>query len=548
MKSNSKEGESCSPDNPNSFVSESDNFADSIIESVLGVFYVIGSDLRFRKWNRNFEEVVERSAKEMASISPLDLFEGNDKTKIEAAIGKVFQQGSARVEASFVTSSGMRIPYLFTGSKKELNGEEFVIGTGVDVSDRTQAQEELEEIFNRSLDIICIADLHSGIFTKVNQAFSRILGFERAEIEGSSFLELIHPDDLQSTIDIVNDQLLQDRKVLNFENRYRSKKGEYRWLSWVSYPDADKAVTYALARDITEKKEIEQELLDLNASLAQRVKERTSELEKNEKSLIRFGARLEDRNREMQQFTYLVSHDLKSPLVNLEGYTGEIEYALKTLKTLDLKHSRLEFRNGGNAEELSSIIEDDLPEAMHFIRQSVDRIDRYIKGLLELSRLGQREVVWEDVDLRKLMSEITDSFGSLMTKKNATISIADLPVIESDRFLVEQIFLNLISNAVKYSAEYRANCINISSSMDTDGVYVRVCDTGIGISENNIEKVFAPFKRIEPNNEEGDGMGLSFVQATVQKLGGRIWCESEKGKGSVFTVFVPFDHIEKVLN
>ena len=122
------------------------------------------------------------------------------------------------------------------------------------------AHEELDTILSMSLDMICIADIHTATFIKVNRAFMETLGFSENALLGTPFLEFIHPDDIDSTRRIVEQELSKGKKVLNFENRYRCNDGTYKWLSWVSHPDPEKGVTYAVARDITDLKEAEQAL------------------------------------------------------------------------------------------------------------------------------------------------------------------------------------------------------------------------------------------------------------------------------------------------
>jgi PAS domain S-box-containing protein len=131
-----------------------------------------------------------------------------------------------------------------------------------DITKRKKTEEELSQIFTMSLDMICIADINTSTFLKVNPAFKETLGFSEVELLEKTFLEFIHPDDVESTISIVENELQSGKKVINFENRYRCKDGSYKWLSWVSHPQPQKGITYAVARDITQAKQIEKELAD----------------------------------------------------------------------------------------------------------------------------------------------------------------------------------------------------------------------------------------------------------------------------------------------
>ncbi|MCF8088005.1 MAG: PAS domain S-box protein [Desulfotignum sp.] len=135
-----------------------------------------------------------------------------------------------------------------------------VIVEAIDITERKMVEKKLSQIFTMSMDMLCIADIHRSSFIKVNPAFSETLGFSESELLGNSFLDFIHPEDIDATRSIINKKLKMGEKVINFENRYQCKDGKYRWLSWVSHPDTEEGVTYAAARDITEQKQQEQAL------------------------------------------------------------------------------------------------------------------------------------------------------------------------------------------------------------------------------------------------------------------------------------------------
>ncbi len=132
---------------------------------------------------------------------------------------------------------------------------EGVLFTVLDITARKAAEEELQSLFDLSLDMVCIADIHTATFVKVNPAFERTLGYTREELRNRSFLDLIHPDDVAQTRAVIEEKLQNGQMVINFENRYRHKDGSYRWLSWMSHPRPERGVTYAVARDVTEQKQ-----------------------------------------------------------------------------------------------------------------------------------------------------------------------------------------------------------------------------------------------------------------------------------------------------
>lgn len=149
------------------------------------------------------------------------------------------------------------VTYKFPLQQGEKN---YVAGYRIDITDIEHAKEDADNIFNMSLDMICIADINTATFLRVNSAFTDILGYSEDELLNKPFLDFIHPDDLTETQDIISKTLQAGSKVINFDNRYRCKDGSYRWLSWVSHPIPEKALTYAIARDITESKKAEKAL------------------------------------------------------------------------------------------------------------------------------------------------------------------------------------------------------------------------------------------------------------------------------------------------
>ncbi len=178
----------------------------------------------------------------------------------EAALGhfaQVKREGYAKGEFPFVHKDGS-IHYK-TVSAVQLNAERF-LGFTEDITERKRTQEELYEIFTMSLDMICIADINTNRFLKVNPAFSRTLGYTEEELLASSFLDFAHPDDVAATAAIVVEKLQRGEKVINFENRYRRKNGSYCWINWVSHPIPERGITYAIARDVTFRREAEEQL------------------------------------------------------------------------------------------------------------------------------------------------------------------------------------------------------------------------------------------------------------------------------------------------
>jgi len=167
---------------------------------------------------------------------------------------QIREQGTGAVETHWQRKDGSRIDVWLSSTPLDLQDlSKGVIFTALDITERKQAEDELRNIFDLSLDMVCIADLRTATFTKVNPAFERTLGYSEPELRSRPFLEFIHPEDVADTVRIVRDKLQKGERVLEFKNRYRCQDGSYRWLNWTSHPRPEQGLTYAVARDVTDR-------------------------------------------------------------------------------------------------------------------------------------------------------------------------------------------------------------------------------------------------------------------------------------------------------
>lgn len=261
-----------------------------------------------------------------------------------------------------------------------------------------------------------------------------------------------------------------------------------------------------------------------NAGLEQTVRDRTAALTRA--------------NEEVQRFAYIVSHDLRSPLVNVMGFTSELEAAGEII---DRQISRLETVAPDLIEsDAVTAVREDLPEAIGFIRASTAKMDGLINAILKLSREGRRRFVPETLDMTALVQSIADSVRHQVDATDGQIMVEPLPDIESDRLSIEQVLGNLIDNAVKYLEPSRPGLIVVSGEALAGGwVRYSVTDNGRGIAARDHERVFELFRRAGRQNTPGEGLGLAFVRNSVRRLGGSIELESEPGKGSTFHLKFP---------
>ncbi|MFC3690881.1 CHASE3 domain-containing protein [Chenggangzhangella methanolivorans] len=243
-------------------------------------------------------------------------------------------------------------------------------------------------------------------------------------------------------------------------------------------------------------------------------------------------------NEEIQRFAYIVSHDLRAPLVNVMGFTSELDAARKVLK------EQIDGLDEVGAAKVSPdarlAIEEDLPEAIGFIRTSTAKMDRLINAILKLSREGSRLIRPESVQIETLVVGIADTMYQQLQAADAEIEVqAGLPAIVTDRLSIEQIFQNLIENAVKYLDRSRAGRVKVTGRRVGSQVEYAIEDNGRGIDAKDHERVFELFRRAGAQDQPGEGLGLAFVRASVRRLGGAIRLTSEPGRGSTFHLTFP---------
>ncbi len=260
-----------------------------------------------------------------------------------------------------------------------------------------------------------------------------------------------------------------------------------------------------------------------------------------EEKLQRAAADLKERNDEIRSFAYIVSHDLRAPLVNLKGFSSELTRALRELAPLF--ESGLAQLEAGEHSRMEELFQKDVPEALEFIDSSVTRMDRLINAILKLSRLGRQELKPKKVDMAELTASILKTLKHQLEQRHTTVIIGALPVVIADRTAMEQIMGNLLDNAVKYLAPDRPGHIEIKAETTDGMVTFHIRDNGRGIAAHDLEKVFEIFRRAGRQDLPGEGMGLAYVKTLVRRLDGSIRCVSQLGEGTMFIFTIPLGQL-----
>lgn len=339
---------------------------------------------------------------------------------------------------------------------------------------------------------------------------------------------LIYMRDIRETLNRFQ-QITDDHLRILVANQLSAAEN-LRWVTIVGAVAITGVLIGALAlimKYIRELMRSREEVDELNRGLEERVDERT-------RDLIRA-------NQEIQRFAYIVTHDLRAPLVNIMGFLSEFDASLKPVQAYVLADgAALPERD---VQDAKTAVKEDLPEAIGFIRSSTRKMDQLINAILKISRDGRRKLQAEKVDIKDLLIAASASVQHQVSAVDGSIDI-DVPsfTVISDRISLDQILGNLFDNAVKYQMPRRP--LKISARILPQGrgiVRIDVSDNGRGIAEDDFERIFELFRRAGEQDQQGEGIGLAHVRSLIRNLGGDITVASELGKGSTFHLTLPTD-------
>ena len=381
-----------------------------------------------------------------------------------------------------------------------------------DLEKTTVSRDYVDNIIRNMMDTLIVVS-REGLIVQVNAAACALLGYTEKELVGLHASAVIG-EEPESGLDIFN--LFTSQTIVTRETTYRTKDGgslAVLFSASVMYDkDANVQGIVCVAQDITERKRAEARLQSYSQELA-------------------------EINEELRSFAYIVSHDLRAPLVNIKGFSDELIYGLKEIKpVLD---RQLDGFDGEQRRRLGAVLDKDIPEALTFIGSSVNRMDNLITSILKLSRAGRRKLVPEPIQSGDFVRMILNTLAHQIESHKISVTVGELPDLLADRTALEQIFGNLLDNAVKYLDPARPGAITISAEQCDHEAIFHVRDNGRGMAKEDIPRAFEIFRRVGPQDVPGEGMGLAYVKTLVRLLGGRIWCESEPGVGTTFSFSLP---------
>lgn len=485
---------------------------------------------------------------ELLKLKIMDMdSEFDDPEKVKASFEKIEPNENKTFESLHRQKNGTTFPVEISTSLIHLNGSPFVLGFVRDISDRKENElkiirmgQHYQALIEKAPDGIVLINAE-GNFKFVSPSARKLFGYStRDEITGNP-AEFTHPEDLPAVLILIQNLMQDSSLVQTIQYRFCDKNGNWKWIESTFSNLLDDPSVEAIVinfREITDRKLVEEQIRKLNEELEQKVTDRTIELEIRGKELISNEAallnlvedlnlkseelqaksqQLELVNKELEAFSYSVSHDLRAPLRAINGFISILieEYGDK----IDYEGKRICGVILSNAIKMGQLIDD----------------------LLSFSRLIRSEVNHSQIDMESLVKKILSELESVQNIKTSNIiTLQSLPGAIGDANLIKQVWVNLISNALKYSGKNENPAISIGAfPKDTEIVYF-IKDNGVGFSMNYAHKLFDVFQRLHTTAEfEGTGVGLAIVKRIISRHGGKVWAESEIGKGATFYFSLP---------
>lgn len=482
------------------------NYLATVVRQSNDAIYLHDEEGRIISWNEGAEKMYAYSEKEALqmkiwNIIPDYIQAESGEMITSVTYGKKIQD----VETKRITRHGKLLDVLFSASvlADSPSSHKLIAITERNITQQKLADGQLRESERRFRNLfesapypMWVYDLSSLKFLEVNQTAISLYGYSREEFLAMKITDIRPSEDVDRVMQYVTRREEEVQTSSGWKHRLRN--GQLIDVEITSHLIDYKGHEAALvvAKNVTERKKAEEHIKQLNAELQNNI------------------LQLETTNKELESFSYSVSHDLRAPLRALDGYARILE------------------------EDYTEILDDEAKRLLGNIQRNARKMGTLIDDLLAFSRLGRKEVQKSEIDTEKMVQDILNEIAS--TEHNAKIKVGPLPSAYGDKALLNQVWINLISNAIKYSATKESPEIEIGATELGNEMVFFTKDNGVGFDMKYANKLFGVFQRLHsPSEFDGTGIGLAIVQRIISKHGGRIWAEAKQDEGATFYFTLP---------
>ena len=394
----------------------------------------------------------------------------------------------------------------------------YCIGAVRDVTERKQALEALKEselkfkmIFENAGGAIFIADAETGTIVECNTEAQKMTGLPRSGIIGMHQSHLHPPQEAAAYQEKFREHFEAGHQI-NFEGEIMHADGRRIpvWISSQALPLSHGEFLIGLFIDITARRRADRQRVALMEIL-------------------------EEKNRELESIIHVAAHDIRTPLITIRGFAGELQDSCASLSDLLAGDSPAE----DSGAKVRAIVSQDIPEAVQLITAGAAKLNSLIDGLTRLARFDYSADEMTNIDMDAMIAEIIKTMTYQARHRKVRFSVEPLPCAWGDEQQISQVFSNLIGNALKYLDPARSGLISIHAEQTENGPVYCVEDNGIGIDANNLPHIFKMYYRINPAQTEGEGLGLPIVRRILSRHNGKVWARSKEGTGSRFFVALP---------
>ena len=492
---------------------ESQQLLSAIIDNSTAVIYVKNLQGQYLMVNRRFSELFHLNQENILGKTDYDFFSKEEADSFRRVDVRAAAADHALTEEEMAPHDDGLHTYISVKSilRDNMGNPYAIFGISTDITERKKAEEAIlraeanyREIFENATDAIYVHEMDTGKVIEVNQRAVEVTGYTKEELLTSDPNDFItsHPDyTLEKALGYIQKAATGQQQF--FEWLGKKKDGSFNWFE-VNLKKANitgQERILAFFREINDRKKAQLEIQKLNEGLEQKVMERTTQLE--------------TANKELEAFSYSVSHDLRAPLRIIDGYTGIIvsDYGNK----LDEEGNRL----------------------LGIVTENARRMGQLIDDLLNLSRQGRKELNFLHINMAKLVESVIAE-QDIPKANNLMIQVGSLEPALCDSSLIRQVWVNLISNAIKYSGTRDHPKIEIDSFKTANEIIYSIKDNGVGFNMKYADKLFGVFQRLHKMTEfEGTGVGLALMHRIITRHGGRVWAEAEVDKGATFYFSLP---------